>query len=240
METKIIRNKKNQIVLGINNEELFYLGNQLDDQEQEENINFFMERSLSLSIKHIEDCVYRLTTILDLQEEYGNIESSQLKVIYQEMKSYSHRWKTIVNRIDNEPFEIMIYSKEGSGRISSWEDKLYLYKEDKVLYLTSCRKDNLTACERIEYYGIEVDGYWDSMLDNGEMILFTSDAINNIYDLIKNITAILTNEEHWSLKENEINWRHVIEVLINNLQTEGIGRELKDVLKNKNFHKNGN
>ena len=228
---KIIRNKKNQIVIGVTDHYLYYLTSELESIKDEEQISFFKENANSLSINLIKDNCYRLITILNLQIEYENIDEVEYKYIIEEIKNYSNEWKEIIQGINFSPFEIILLEDSSSSMFSSTNDKLYISKEKNSFNLTSCREPNLSAYEIIEYFGLDHGYFWDVTLDSGEMIVFNSEDIENAQDLNENIKYILTNEEQWDIPEDKIDWTTIIEVLIKNDETESIGKELQIIKK---------
>ena len=232
MEIKYIRNKKNQIVIGISDNEIFYLNNQLEKQKQEEQSIFFIKNSSSLLIDYIKDCAFRLSTILLLQEELENIDNDYLGYIEEEIKNYSKEWKIIIDRINTMPYEIILFEKEASGHASAWSDKLYISCENGLFTLISTRKHYLSASEIIQYYGLEDEDweFWNRTLDNGEMIVLCNQEVENAQNLIDNIIYILTNEEQWHIEEDEIDWKYIAEKLITNHETESIGNDLLNIL----------
>lgn len=224
---KIIRNKKNQIVIGVTESDIHYYDYELDGHKQEEQIIFFKENATSLSFDYIKDNVFRLSTILLLQVELGNLNNDYLEFTKDVLKKYTVEWEIIIDRMDMVPYEITLYDKEGAGPASSWRDKLYMTKEQDSFFLTSTREPYLSASEIIDYYGLEDDAFWDVVLDNGEMIETNSEVIVNAQDLIKNIKTILANTEQWDIPEDRIDWTIIIEILISNNSTRRIGKELK-------------
>ena len=162
---KIIRNNKNQIVIGVTKSEIYYYDYELEGIKQEEQINFFEENTSLLSIDYIKNSVFRLTTILLLQVELNNIDNNNLGFIKEELKKYNKDWVTIIDRMDMVPYEIILYDREGAGPASSWRDKLYITKEKSSFFLTSTREPYLSASEIIDYYGLEDDEFWDIVLD---------------------------------------------------------------------------
>ncbi len=119
---------------------------------------------------------------------------------------------------------------EGSGPASSWIDYLYILYGNSSFDLCSSRKGYLSASEIIDYYGLEENEYWDQIQANGEFIEENILEIKTVNELQDCIISILTNEEKWNMREADIDWREIIDVLLHHMATYKLGIELKSMI----------
>jgi hypothetical protein len=90
------------------------------------------------------------------------------------------------------------------------------------------------ASEIIEYYGFEDNEFWDQIQSNGEFFEMGIDYIKTGEHLYNGVVSILTNEELWNMRKEEIPWQHILDSLLNDNRTKAIGEELVLYLDNVN------
>lgn len=208
---------------------LYYNTSEVDDEE------FDIEDWSSIPIEHLDinnNGGLKLFTLLEYQKELGVfadiyevVHSIKLKIPY--LSSLIDDYNSAIVEIGK---RIVLFEEEGSGPASSWTDRLYLYDDDFTI--RSSRKSNESASEIIEYHGLGINEYWDQIQANGEFIEQSISNIKSGEDLYKAIIKILTSQEQWNIKEEDINCQLIINNLVANSATEKIGLELKNICSN--------
>ena len=121
---------------------------------------------------------------------------------------------------------IVLLELEGSGQASSWKDYIYLIVDSDSISLCSSRKGFLYASEIIQLYGLGENEYWDQIQVNGEFIEQSFSQITSSQVLYDAVNAILSSDQ-WKMKTDEVDWKSLIEVLIQNTHANQMGIELK-------------
>jgi hypothetical protein len=223
-----IKDKSGTIILAFDGDNIYYHFQEPDDDPEP-------EPDQSISIEHLRlenNGGLKLFTILDLLEELDIITDKNdiLRKVKKNIPYLAHLIKeheAIISAIND---RIVLMKMEGSGPASSWIDYLYILYGNSSFDLCSSRMGYLSASEIIDYYGLEENEYWDQIQANGEFIEENILEIKTVNELQDGIISILTNEEKWNMKEAEIDWREIVDVLIHNMATHKLGIELKSMI----------
>ena len=223
-----IKDKSGTIVLAFDGDNIYYHFQEPDNNP---------EPDQSISIEHLSienNGGLKLYTILDLQVELDIITDKNdiVRNIKKNIPYLAHLIKeheAIISAIND---RIVLMEMEGSGPASSWIDYLYILYDNSSFDLCSSRKGYLSASEIIDYYGLEENEYWDQIQANGEFIEENILEIKTVNELQDGIISILTNEEKWNMREADIDWTTIVDVLLHNKATHMLGIELKSLIAN--------
>jgi hypothetical protein len=219
---EFIKDKSGVVVLTLDDENLYYRTIEVfEDSKFDEFLSFdYLKLAGNGGLK--------LMTILDLQEELEIITDvdfviNEIKENCPVLAEMIHEYEDSISVLDN---RIVLLEIEGSGHTSAWVDYIYLVQENDSFILFTSRKALLSASEIIEYYGLGENEYWDQIQVNGEFIKQFFSPITSAHELYDGITAILTDNEQWAVKIDDLDWKSIIEVLLCNKATYQMGIEL--------------
>jgi hypothetical protein len=222
----LIKDNNGKIILAYVGPILFYNTSEQEDEE------FDIEDWSSIPFEHLDinnNGGLKLFTLLEYQKELGVltdidevVHSIKLNIPY--LSTLIDDYNSTIVELEN---RIILLEEEGSGPATSWTDRLYL--NDDGFKIQSSRKGNESASEIIDYYGLGNNEYWDQIQANGEFIEQSIFNIKSGEDLYKGIIELLTNEEQWNIKEEDINWQLIINNLVAKSAMEKIGLELKKI-----------
>ena len=178
----------------------------------------------------------KLLTILNLQDELNLVAG------FDSFKTEFFNKSTLFRRvIENHQIVLdklnertIILEIEKSGPVSSFNDLLFLTSDEHKFELVSSRATDLLPSEIIEYYGFEDNEFWDQIQSNGEFFEMQIEYIKTGEQLFNGLVSILTNEELWNMRKEEIPWQHILDSLLNDNRTKAIGEELVLYLDNVN------
>jgi hypothetical protein len=219
---EFIKDKSGVVVLTLDNENLYYRTIEVfEDSEFEEVISLDQLRLGG-------NGGLKLMTTLNFQEELEIITDQDFVVneIKKNMSCLSELINDYEVSIATLNQRMTLAELEASGQASAWKDFIYLVEENKSFTLCCSRKGFLSASEIIESYGLGENEYWDQIQVNGEFIEQCFSPITSAQVLYDVVTAILTNNEQWTMKIDEIDWKSIIEVLLNHKATYQLGIEL--------------
>ncbi len=229
-----IRDKSGNIVLAFDGDNLYFHSQELDI-ESESDIGSEPDESISIeNLSNQNNGGLKLYTILDLQQQLDIISDTnyiirKIKKTIPYLADIIKKHEASISLLND---RIVLMEMEGSGPASSWMDYLYIVYGNNSFDLCSSRKGYLSASEIIEYYGLEENEYWDQIQATGESIEEEILEIKTVNELHDGIISILTKEEQWNMKEDEIDWRKILDVLIHHKATNKLGIELKSMINN--------
>jgi hypothetical protein len=178
----------------------------------------------------------KLLTILNLQVELDLV--SDFDSFKKEFFNKSTLFRRVIENhqivLDRLNERTIILEIEKSGPASSFNLLLFLRCDEHEFELVSSRDPYLLASEIIEYYGFEDNEFWDQIQSNGEFFEMGIDYIKTGEHLYNGVVSILTNEELWNMRKEEIPWQHILDSLLNDNRTKAIGEELVLYLDNVN------
>jgi len=232
-----IKNIKGEIVIAIDDTKLYYLFSNAEEYSElnEEEIKslFINNETAYLELKYLQyDNGYKFSTILDLLIERELITKADN--ISEKIKRTNHIWNQLIANYEESVHilsnRIVLLEMEGSGPASAWNDTLFLIGNEEKFDLCSTRLGYLSAVERIEYYGLKDSEYWDSILVNGESIEGEIDDIKSAEILQNGIVSLLGNDEQWDISENKIDWRLILNSMLEDERTKKLGAELESIV----------
>ena len=224
-----IKDNSGKVVLAFDGNNLYF-----NSQEQDSDSDSEMDESISLEkLRLVNNGGLKLNTILEYQKELAIISDTK-DILKKIISSIPHLSEILVQHekaCKSINRRIVLLEREFSGPAFSGRIRLCLDGHD-MFDLYSSTKGNLSASERIEYYGLDSNDYWDQIQATGEFFEHTISKIKTARELHEGIITILTKAEQWNMKEDEIEWKIIIDALLSNKATCKMGIELQSISTN--------